>query len=36
MNDSFIWLVYAGFIVLIGGYAVYLTRLARRLQADES
>ena len=36
MSGLFIWLVYAGFVALFGGYALHLRRAARRLAEDES
>jgi hypothetical protein len=35
MNGEFVWFAYAALIVLVGGYALYLATLARRLKDEE-
>jgi hypothetical protein len=35
MNGEFVWIAYAALIALVGGYALYLGVLARRIKDDE-
>ena len=35
MNGEFVWIAYGALIVLVGGYALYLGALARRLKDNE-
>jgi hypothetical protein len=35
MNGEFVWFAYGALIVLVGGYALYLAALARRLKDNE-
>jgi hypothetical protein len=35
MNGEFVWYAYAALIGLVGGYALYLAGLARRLKDNE-
>ena len=35
MNGEFVWFAYGALIVLVGGYALYLATLSRRLKDDE-
>jgi hypothetical protein len=35
MNGEFVWIAYGTLIALVGGYALYLGALARRLKDEE-
>jgi hypothetical protein len=35
MNGGFVWIAYGTLIALVGGYALYLGALARRLKDNE-